>query len=156
MPARELSAAYRAFVLFEVFAINIVGFLGLVFQKQLQQGARAYAARHPSRRAWEVDALRGLYWLELDATTRSGQLAHLVVAGWLGIAGLLQALIHFYPHTADEVKVVCMLTFATCDVYWLFLMYHFRGGFKWTHVAGSLATIALRAPFVASPRLMFA
>ena len=94
-PPRPLSELYFAFVVFEVISINLVGFLGLLGQPALQRSARALALRQPERPAWEIDAVRGLFWTEADATTTDGFLLHLMIAGWLGIAGVLQALIHF-------------------------------------------------------------
>lgn len=154
-PITPLSFAYTAFVLFETVMINGVGFLTLCFQRPLQRAARAYRARRPERAAWEVDPLFGLFWTEADATDRLGHLLHLVIAGWLGIAGALQASIHFLPGVPDELKRVCLLVFFACDLFWIGLMASFGDAFKWTHVYGSIFTIACRVPFVVAPALMY-
>ena len=148
-----LSAAYTTFVYFEIVMINGVGFATLCLQYPLQRAAQRFLASR-SVEAWKVDPLFGLFWTQADASDRTIRLLHLMIAGWLGIAGALQACIHLFACVPDALTRACVLVFFACDLFWLALMARFPDVFKWTHVYGSLFTIACRLPFVAVPRLM--
>jgi len=66
-----------------------------------------------------------------------------MVAGWLMIAGVLQAFINFdklrlkfFPddgllYIPRGLKIVCMYSFFVCDWYWVVLMYFYRGTIGW-------------------------
>jgi hypothetical protein len=136
--------------------INFVGFTSLILQPLLQKGARRFLQRRGVEKSaeWRVDPLFGLFWTTADASDPTIYLFHLIVAGWVGIAGILQALINFSTEISFEMKRACLFTFFVCDLFWIGLMASFRDQFKWTHIWGSAVTIAWRLPFVLFPSLM--
>lgn len=149
----ELSASYLAFTVFETVMINGVGLVTLLFQSYLQKNAEKYKEK-TGLASWKIDALFGLYWTTTDTSSDSVYLLHLIVAGWLGIAGVLQAGINFTPNVPHELRFLCLYTFFACDLFWIYIMVAYSQCFKWTHRWGSAFTIACRLPFVFVPALV--
>ena len=149
----ELSTPYLIFTLFETVMINGVGFFSLIFQPYLQKTAKKYQEK-TGLESWKIDALFGLFWTTTDATSDSIYLLHLIVAGWLGIAGILQAGINFFTNVSFELRLLCLYTFFLCDMFWIAIMIVYSKQFKWTHKWGSVFTILCRLPFVFIPTLI--
>lgn len=150
-----LTNVYLAFVIFEIVMINGLGFISLMFQNVLQRLSARFITQNRIQQTWKADPLFLRFWTTVDATCREIQFFHYLIAGWLAIAGILQALIHFYNDSPPGLKRACLFTFFGCDIFWIVLMITHRDLFKWTHVYGSIVTISLRIPFVIAPRLMF-
>ena len=87
----ELSQIYKYYVLYECVLINLVGFVTLFFQCELQQLEEMVQNQHPnsSMAQWEWDSLFGHFWLQEDfnCSTRSAHCLTYMVSGWLMIAG---------------------------------------------------------------------
>lgn len=149
-----LTSVYFAFVIFEIVMINGFGFVSLLFQDKLQSQSARFAERYGVE-TWKTDPLFLRFWTTIDASRRDIQFFHFLIAGWLAIAGVLQASIHFYEGSPNGLKRFCLFTFFGCDIFWIGLMILYREFFKWTHIYGSILTIVLRIPFVIAPTLMF-
>ena len=93
----ELSTFYRFFVMYEVFMVNVLGFITLMFQCELQDMGQEYHAKHPEMDAFAINSMFGHFWLQsdLNCRTREAQCLSYMVVGWLFIAGVLQVFIHF-------------------------------------------------------------
>lgn len=152
----QLSTAYMSFTIFETVMINFVGFLSLLFQPWLQRQSKQFAESRKMQEdtTWRLDPLFALFWTNANASDKFIYLFHLIVAGWLAVAGALQGLINFST-TSFELKRGCLYVFFLCDVFWIGLMVAYRKEFKWTHIWGSIFTIAWRLPFVLVPSLMY-
>ena len=87
----ELSQIYKYYVLYECVLINLVGFVTLFFQCELQQLEEMVQHQYPnsSMAQWEWDSLFGHFWLQEDfnCSTRSAHCLTYMVSGWLMIAG---------------------------------------------------------------------
>jgi len=167
-----LSPVYKFYVAFECILINLVGFVTLFFQCQLQdlenQAKEAYPNANLTDTEW--DSIFGHYWLkgDLNCSTRQAHALTYMVSGWLMIAGILQLFINFddlrqsiFPASngfvvlPKSIKIICMYIFFVCDWYWVALMYSYSDVIGWQQIIGSLFDIALRLPFVTNPSFMF-
>merc|ERR1711997_1221345 len=139
----ELSKVYKYYVAYECILVNVVGFITLFFQCELQNLQQIVEQKFPNSTLveWEWESLFGHYWLngDLNCSTRSAHSLTYMVAGWLMIAGVLQLFINFdnlrqqfFPNTNENVilpksiKLVCMYVFFICDWYWVVLMVFYR------------------------------
>eukprot|EP01063_Lacrimia_lanifica_P037893 TRINITY_DN792_c0_g1_i1.p2 TRINITY_DN792_c0_g1~~TRINITY_DN792_c0_g1_i1.p2 ORF type:complete len:192 (+),score=56.96 TRINITY_DN792_c0_g1_i1:48-623(+) len=166
-PSAELSTVYRWYVVYECVLVNLVGFVTLFFQCELQAGRAAFLKAFPQWAGVAADSLFGHYWLQgdLNCATPAARCLTYMVAGWLMIAGTLQIFINFdglrrrvFPGDWDcprGVKVACMYAFFVCDWYWVVLMWAFRATIGWQQIVGSAVDIALRLAFAAKPSRMF-
>ena len=89
----RLSQIYKYYLIYECVLINLVGFVTLFFQCELQNVERNFLGHHPNSTTpdWEWDIAFGHYWLknDLNCDTRSAHCLTYMVAGWLMIAGEL-------------------------------------------------------------------
>ena len=171
-PDGELSTIYSIYVAYECILINLVGFITLFFQCELQSLQHRVQDLFPNSTLteWEWESLFGHYWLkdDLNCNTRSSHCLTYMVAGWLMIAGILQLFINFdnirqkvFPNTNGDIilpksiKLVCMYVFFVCDWYWVILMVLFRDVIGYQQIVGSAIDIAIRLVFVMNPDLMF-
>ena len=141
-PSIHLSPKYRAFCAFETLAINGVGCSTLVLQDQL-----ASVCPYP-----------GLYefWFAPPVPTTSVEhLMCYMVAGWLAVAGLLQASINFDVGVPKRTKLTALYAFAFCDVLWIGLMLYYTSYFSMYHIIGSAFTIYQRAQYWIGGETMF-
>jgi len=168
----ELSPVYWWYVAYECVLINLVGFVTLFFQCELQELEREAIKANPDSPygEFEWNSLFGHYWLRKDynCNTRSAQALTYMVAGWLMIAGVLQLFINYdglrqtmFPKSNNNmvlprsIKLICMYVFFICDWYWVILMYYYQDVIGWHQIVGSAVDIAIRLLFVACPSLMF-
>ena len=127
----ELSKWYRRYVIYECILVNLVGFITLFFQCDLQKLEAIFLANHPYVSQKEADTLFGHFWLkgDLNCEDDTARCLTKMVCGWLMIAGLLQVFINFDAlrrkvfgatdwDTPRGMKIACLLAFFLCD--WLF------------------------------------
>eukprot|EP00938_MAST-03A_sp_MAST-3A-sp1_P004660 g4660.t1 len=163
----ELSRVYFYYVLYECIMINLVGFVTLFFQCELQGLESFLQERFPNTIGampqWILDTLLGHYWMQddLNCQTANTHCLTYMIAGWLMIAGVLQAYINFDTQLLDgavvprSLKILCMHIFFLCDMYWIVLMIHYRDVIGWHQIVGSLFDIFIRLFFVTKPSRMF-
>lgn len=148
-----LTRAYFAFAVFETISINIVGFTTLVFQDYLA------TLIHPGREPTFGEAQTYQYWLVHDPkafNTEKEYVLALMVAGWIALAGVLQACINFDSRVNMQAKKYTLYAFFFCDWLWVALMVRFRSVIHLNHIVGSAFTIAIRLIFVlGGPSLCF-
>lgn len=171
-PDGELSAIYWYYVVYECVLINLVGFVTLFFQCELQDLERQAIEANPNSTytEFEWNSLFGHYWLkgDLNCSTRTAQSLTYMVSGWLMIAGVLQLFINFdglrqvmFPASNNHqvlprsIKLICMYVFFLCDWYWVVLMTYYQDVIGWHQIVGSAVDIAIRLVFVLCPDLMF-
>lgn len=146
--------------------INLVGFVTLFFQCELQDLEAYLQEKFPntigSMPQWILDTFLGHYWMQddLNCQTPNTHCLTYMIAGWLMIAGVLQAYINFDTQLMGTVvprslKIVCMHIFFACDMYWIVLMAHYRAVIGWHQIVGSLFDIFIRLFFVTKPSRMF-
>ena len=147
--------------------INFVGFLTLFFQCELQHLEDFLQDKFPNTIGrmpqWILDTLTGHYWLQddLNCESPSAHCLTYMIAGWLMIAGILQAYINFDVQLLGasivprSLKIVCMHTYFACDMYWIVLMTFYRHTIGWHQIVGSLFDIFIRLFFVVKPSRMF-
>jgi len=146
--------------------INFVGFLTLIFQCELQDLEGYLQERFPDTVGrlpqWILDTVLGHYWMDddLNCATSNAHCLTYMIAGWLMIAGVLQAYINFDQQLMGAVvprslKVLCMHIYFLCDWYWVVLMVFYRGIIGWHQIVGSLFDIFIRLYFVTKPSRMF-
>ena len=147
--------------------INLVGFVTLFFQCELQGLESFLQERFPNTIGampqWILDTLLGHYWMQddLNCQTANTHCLTYMIAGWLMIAGVLQAYINFDTQLLDgavvprSLKILCMHIFFLCDMYWIVLMIHYRDVIGWHQIVGSLFDIFIRLFFVTKPSRMF-
>eukprot|EP00111_Clytia_hemisphaerica_P000554 TCONS_00001634-protein len=168
----ELSTVYYFYVIYECILINIIGFVTLFFQCELQSIEYKFENKYGPQMnitQWEWDSLFGHYWLkhDLNCNTRAAHCSTYMIAGWLMIASVLQAFVNFdglrqklFPKTNNNVilpksiKMICMYAFFVCDWYWVVLMYVFKDVVGWQQAIGSAVDIAIRLVFVMKPSLV--
>ena len=82
-----LSKWYTIYVAYECILINLVGFLTLFFQCELQSIAASVKTKYPDVAEWKIDSVFGHYWLQGDqnCSTRGSHCLTYMVAGWLMI-----------------------------------------------------------------------
>ena len=133
-PLVRLTPKYSAFCAFETVAINGVGCGTLVFQEKLSS----------------ICPYPGLYeyWFSpnIDITSVEHLMCYMI-AGWLGVAGLLQWGINFDDNVPIRTKQIALYSFAACDLIWIFLMLNYISYFSIYHIVGSAFTIYQRAKF---------
>lgn len=164
----ELSKWYKRYVIYECILVNLVGFITLFWQCDLQKLESIFIANHPFIPQKEADTLFGHFWLRADLNCEDDAARCLtkMVCGWLMIAGILQIFINFDGlrrtvfgasdwDTPRGMKVSCLLAFFLCDWYWVILMIHYRDVIGWQQIIGSAIDIALRLVFVTKPSRMF-
>ena len=71
-----------------------------------------------------------------------------MIAGWIALAGVLQAALNFDTRVAASTKQHALYAFFLCDIYWLPLMWLFQDVIHYNHIVGSIFTIFLRLTFV--------
>ena len=133
-PIVRLTPKYAAFCAFETLAINGVGCGTLVFQDQLSS----------------ICPYPGLYeyWFSSHIPVTSVEyLMCYMIAGWLGVAGLLQWGINFDENVPIRTKELALYSFAACDLIWIVLMVYYSSYFSIYHIVGSAFTIYQRAKF---------
>ena len=141
-PIVRLRPGYARFCAFETCAINGVGCTSLVFQTQLR----------------DVCPYPGLYeyWFSPPIpATDTEFLMTFMIAGWLAVAGVLQAAINFDECVPVRTKWTAVVCFAACDVAWIALMIKYTALFSAYHIVGSVYTIGQRAYFLAHPDELF-
>mmetsp|Transcript_28902 Transcript_28902/g.47332 ORF Transcript_28902/g.47332 Transcript_28902/m.47332 type:complete len:184 (-) Transcript_28902:69-620(-) len=163
----ELSKVYKYYVIYEAIMVNLVGFVSLFFQCELQRAEANYVASHPNTNEKELDLMFLHFWLKGDynCSTRSAHCLSYMICGWLFIAGTLQIFINFdglrrklFPSDTDlprSIKIICMYSFFICDWYWVVLMYFYRDVIGYQQIVGSMLDILLRVPFAINNNLMF-
>lgn len=173
----ELSFIYWAYVIWEAILINLLGFVTLFWQCELQAAEEKFLERFPFVPKIAADNVFGHYWLndDLNCSTPAARCLTYMVTGWLMIAGLLQVFINFdglrrsivRPFYAPGkvalqewdcprgIKILCMYAYFLCDWFWVVLMYHFRDTIGWQQIVGSAVDIAIRLYFVTKPSRMF-
>lgn len=166
-PSAELSTIYRIYVTYECIMVNLLGFITLAFQCELQKLEALYRLAHPAMSQRVADILFGHFWLQgdLNCSTPAARCLTYMVVGWLMIAGVLQAFINFdglrrkiFPSDVAAprgIKIICMYSFFACDWFWVVLMIIFRDVIGWQQIAGSMLDILLRLPFAFKPSRMF-
>lgn len=163
----QLSTIYAIYVTYECVLVNLVGFVTLFFQCELQRGEASFVAKHPSIPKIAADSIFGHFWLDgdLNCSTPAAHCLTYMVAGWLMIAGVLQVFVNFdglrrkiFGTDWDcprGIKIICMYAFFVCDWYWVVLMYAYRATIGWQQIAGSAIDIALRLAFAFNTSRMF-
>jgi len=165
----KLSTVYFFYVLYECVFINLIGFVTLLFQCQLQDLMQWFEGRFPSTPHFVIESLLGHYWLkdDLNCSTPQAQSLTYMIAGWLMVASILQAFINFdslrfkfFPSEQSVtlprgIKVTCMYCFFFCDWYWVVFMAFHHKNIGWHQIVGSVFDIFCRVPFAANPNLMF-
>ena len=88
----ELSTWYRRYVIYECILVNLVGFITLFFQCDLQRLEAVFLVNHPYVPQKEADTIFGHFWLSgnLNCEDDAAHCLTKMVCGWLMIAGLLQ------------------------------------------------------------------
>ena len=133
-PVVRLTPNYAAFCAFETLAINGIGCTSLVFQDQLKS----------------ICPYPGLYEYWFSPHIPITDVEHLMcymIAGWLGVAGVLQWGINFDDNVPIRTKKIALYSFAACDLIWIALMLYYTSYFSVYHIAGSAITIYQRAQF---------
>lgn len=133
-PIVRLTPNYAKFCVFETIAINGVGCSSLIFQEQLKN----------------VCPYPGLYeyWFSPHIMfTNVEYLMCYMIAGWLGVAGILQWAINFDDNVPIRTKRIALYSFAACDLVWIVLMLYYTSYFSIYHIAGSAITIYQRTKF---------
>ena len=67
-----------------------------------------------------------------------------MIAGWIALAGVLQAALNFDTRVAASTKQHALYAFFLCDIYWLPLMWLYQDVIHYNHIVGSIFTIFLR------------
>lgn len=130
----RLTPQYRAFCVFETFAINGVGCSTLVLHDQL-----AAVCPYP-----------GLYEFWFAPPVPVNDVEHLMsymIASWLAVAGVLQFSINFDTTVPLRTKQITLYSFAACDLAWIVLMIAYTKLFSVYHIIGCAFTIYQRARF---------
>lgn len=166
-PSGELSTWYRIYVAYECIVVNLLGFVTLAFQCELQKLEAWFMLSHPGVSQFAADCIFGHFWLQgnLNCNTPAARCLTFMVVGWLMIAGILQAFINFdglrqglFPSDIKAprgLKIICMYAFFVCDWFWIVLMIAFRDVIGWQQIVGSMFDILLRLPFAIKPSRMF-
>lgn len=137
-----LSKPYLNFCRLETSAINAVGFTTLTFQEQLRENC-------------DIPQLYE-FWLNKPIPETEGEVVlSFMMAGWIGVAGILQAAINFDNNVPAKTKLISLYTFGLCDWFWVLLIIQHFHVFSFYHVVGSLYIIWRRLEYMLNPEKCF-
>lgn len=137
-----LSKGYKTFCACESLAINAVGATSLAFQPELR-------ALHTFPGLTE-------YWFNAPIpSTESELLLCTMMAGWIFVAGALQAVINFDDRHPKSSRLAALYVFGACDLLWVFLLSAHVAAVSVYHTIGSWIVVGVRAQYMCNPDSIF-